>query len=766
MPFATPTILGRPFAVWPATLQVMPEGILDAGFGRFFLGVRLSNGSTQAWPAVEVRISPRGRRILGAAAISIGDGWSTGDAAAVGQTTSTEWIPVPALAVNAFQTVFYKLDATKATVGLHTLELEVRDPTAPATTLKVRAPLLVARTSCHGTQRTFTAASDVGTLSASLSAVTMDQEMFRRVLGRVRAIAGTPAPGVRTPADTERLRLRLRALLCGEEPDVCSVLADLTTSCALPTPAPPGPSPVGGLGALAIYSDQGTVLADRVKIADGSVGSNKNVTVGNDAVINAAISSGQNVVLGDRTIVQGDVTAAGTVQLGAGTQVKGTQREHGPFASMTIPTKTITVGSTVLTVNSNQGTTASPFVINPGNYASITVNSSNVISLSAGLFQTGTFVLNADVTLIINQTSGLVDVRARDNLQFGDRLIVKITQPTSGPVTPQFYSNQSTGEARVGTDIASFLATITVPQGTLHISSRTNMSGSLLAKNVNIDPDAGVARSPADDWLGTGASGIEFLGYPTGFDYAVSYKDGFVGTTGPLAFGLVPWKALLANTMLLFDLGLPGALAADLAAMADKAVIGTVKTSVLNAPTTAPSPAPPSTTAGSVDAAVVAVRGNRSLGFPLFQLLDAQPGEANSVPVNVVGGVISTPGTFMTNAEIDVAIAAAVSSPNGVKVYKVGAGTGVTRGVMQSIAPITPRDDPGGTLQFVNQLIVVKDTTAASGGDFAGPGDSGALWLQVGTNKVVGLTHTVGSNGAAIVSRIQDVINALAIQFA
>src|SRR3954471_19689853 len=279
MPLASPTIIGRPFAVWPATLQVMPEGILDAGFGRFFVGVRLSNGSAQAWPAAEVRISPRGRRVLGTAAIAIGDGWSAGDGAAVGQSASSEWIPVPALAAGAYQVVFFKMDCTRVTVGQHLLELEVRDPTVPATTLKVSAPLLVARTTCHGTQRTFTAASDLGTLSASLSSVTMDQELFRRVLGKVRALAGTAAPGVRTPAETERLRLRLRSLLCGEESDVCDVLADLNTSCALPTVSPPGPPPATGLSALAIFSDQGTTLADRVKIADGTLGSNKNVTV-------------------------------------------------------------------------------------------------------------------------------------------------------------------------------------------------------------------------------------------------------------------------------------------------------------------------------------------------------------------------------------------------------------------------------------------------------------------------------------------------------
>jgi hypothetical protein len=386
--------------------------------------------------------------------------------------------------------------------------------------------------------------------------------------------------------------------------------------------------------------------------------------------------------------------------------------------------------------------------------------------MSAGVYQMASFTINADVTLLINQTNGVVDVRAQSGMSFGDRTIVKITQPASGPIAPQFYSAQTTGEVRVGTDIPSFLAVITVPQATVHISSRTNMSGSLLGKNVNIDPDAGVARVPADDWLGTGSSGLEFLGYPTGFDYSVTYKDSFFGTTGPLAFGRVPWKSLLANAMLLFDLGIPGAVSADLVAMANKAVIGTVKSSVLNAPTTAPSPPPASTVAGSVDAASVAVRGNRSLGFPLFSFLDAQQGEANSAPVGTLGGTISVPGTFMTNADIDAAIAAATSNPNGVKVYKVGAGTGVTRGIMQSIAPVTPRVDTGGTLQFVNQVIIVKDTAAASGGSFAGPGDSGSLWLQVGTNKIVGMTHTVGSSGAAIVSRIQDVINALQIQFA
>ncbi|MFL5306703.1 MAG: polymer-forming cytoskeletal protein [Polyangia bacterium] len=767
MAIAGLTTVGRPFAVWPATLQVMPEGVLDGGMGRFFLGVRISNGGAQAWPATEVRISGRGRRVLAAAGVVVSDGWSAGDAAAVAQTNNGEWVSIPVLAVGAVQMVFFKLDVNKATPGLHQLELELRDPTAPAVTIKTTVALPIAQTTCHGTQRTFTSVCDQGTLTAALSAVTMDQESFRSVLGRARAVARTAAPGTRTPAETERLRLRFRALLCGEESDVCGVMSDITTSCGLPAVSPPGPPPASGSGALAIQSDQASNLGDRDKITDGSVFSNHAVVIGTDAIINGKVTSGGDVTIGDRSRVQGDVNAAGLIRMnpGGGAVITGAQNQHAPFVSMTIPTKTVTPGTTNVTVNSGQGTTANPFVIAPGSYGTITVNSNNVISMAAGVYQIGQLIINADVTLNLSQTSStVVDVRVQTNLSFGDRLVVKLGTSPPGTVA-QFYSNQTT-EIRVGTDIASFPITLTAPQGTIHVFSRTNVMAQLIGKTVTLEPDVGAGRVPVDDWLGTGASGLEFLGYPTGLQFSVAYNGTFFGTTGPQAFGLLSWKALLANAMLLFDLGLPGAVSAELVSTADEAVVGTVKTAVLNAPTTAPGSTPPSTQAGSVDAAVATVRGNRALGSPWLTVLDAVPGEVNATPVNTSGGLITTAGSFLSNAEIDTVIAQGSSAPNNLKVYKSGAGTGVTRGIISGLLPVVARDDETGTLQFINQLLIVPDPAAPpAGGAVAGLGDSGALWIQTSSNRVVGLGHTVGSGGA-IASRFQDVVNALQIQLA
>src|SRR5262245_6453793 len=98
-------LVGRPLAIWPATLQVLPEGVLDAAFGRLFVAARVTNTSAQAWVATEVRISARGTQVLTAAQITVTNGWSGNDAAAVGQSASSEWIPIPALAAGAFHTV-------------------------------------------------------------------------------------------------------------------------------------------------------------------------------------------------------------------------------------------------------------------------------------------------------------------------------------------------------------------------------------------------------------------------------------------------------------------------------------------------------------------------------------------------------------------------------------------------------------------------------------------------------------------------------------
>jgi hypothetical protein len=107
--------------------RIMPEGVLDSGFRRLFVGVRVTNGSAQAWPATEVHISPRGRRILAAAGIAVSDGYPAATRLRSRRQPRASGSCRRARA-RRFQTVFFKMDVSSATPRRHTLELSYAFP--------------------------------------------------------------------------------------------------------------------------------------------------------------------------------------------------------------------------------------------------------------------------------------------------------------------------------------------------------------------------------------------------------------------------------------------------------------------------------------------------------------------------------------------------------------------------------------------------------------------------------------------------------------
>jgi hypothetical protein len=283
------------------------------------------------------------------------------------------------------------------------------------------------------------------------------------------------------------------------------------------------------LGSLSIFSTTATTLADRTRIADGSVGSNGAVTIGNDGIINGNVTAGGDVLIGDRTRIQGDVTAGGLIRRSptGGSIIIGAAKESAPYTPLTIPTITVTPNTNDVTV-ANDATQP----IAPGTYGIVTLRARSKVTLSTGVYQMAQLLVEPDVTLTFNQSAGPVDVRVRDNLSFGDRTIVKLGTTAPGALA-KFYSHQSS-EVRIGTDIVFLPAALSAPNGTLHVFSRTNVVGSLRGKTVIVEPDTGVARVPADDWLGTGASGLEFLGYPIGVAYSSTTTRASSGPPGHL----------------------------------------------------------------------------------------------------------------------------------------------------------------------------------------------------------------------------------------
>ena len=286
---------------------------------------------------------------------------------------------------------------------------------------------------------------------------------------------------------------------------------------------------------------------------------------------------------------------------------------------------------------------------------------------------------------------------------------------------------------------------------------------------------SGDPGGPDDPWTNGKDPGLTFFAWPTVFDYTIEYRPGFQGQYGPIPYEDPWWKVLLLIIAIILSIAAGASSVADLANRSDDVVIGTLARSIMNTLSVAPAADPPSTDPGTIDAAVATLNGNRDLTPAVFSLLDAEGGEFYTAsPINTLGGRVDTPGTTLSNAQIDTIFQNLANNPTdpaaqaAVRAYKTGARSGVGRGVMSSIIPVYTRHDHDGVTRiFVNQIQFRQDTDTTDG--MSCSGDSGSLWFQEGTNAVVALNHGGPSDDSGVRgtgSRIEDVINQINIRFA
>ncbi len=287
--------------------------------------------------------------------------------------------------------------------------------------------------------------------------------------------------------------------------------------------------------------------------------------------------------------------------------------------------------------------------------------------------------------------------------------------------------------------------------------------------------DGGTGRPGGDGpWTGGKDPGLTFFAWPTVVEYGIDYQPPFRGQYGPFPFDDPWWKILLIIIAILLSLAAAVSSVADLANRSDDVVIGTLTRSILNALSAQPAVPPPSTDPGSIDAAVVTLNGNRTLSSAIFTLMDAEAGEFyTAAPIVALGARIDTPGSTLSNANIDAIFQNLAANPGdpaaqaAVRAYKSGARSGLGRAVLAAVVPIAARTDDGVTVYFLNQIRFAQDADTSDSLSCAG--DSGSLWIQEGSNAVIGLNHAGpadDSGGSATACRIEDVMNQLGIRFA
>ncbi|NII55220.1 hypothetical protein [Luteibacter sp. SG786] len=287
---------------------------------------------------------------------------------------------------------------------------------------------------------------------------------------------------------------------------------------------------------------------------------------------------------------------------------------------------------------------------------------------------------------------------------------------------------------------------------------------------------AGDGGCHCEDWTKGCGPDLSFFAWPTVMDYTVAYRAPFAGQYGPIPYDDPWWKVLLAIVAIILSLAAAASAVADLANRADSVVIGTMTRSVLNALDARPSIPPGPNDPGSIDAAVAALNGSRTLSPDVFSFLDAQPGEFyTAMPIVGLGGHFDSPGTVLSNAQINALLQNLHDHPDdpaakdALRVYKSGARSGIGIGALiTNVIPVAPRlNHDGSSIFLLNQLTISQDEDTTDGLSCAG--DSGSLWLQRGTNAIVALNHggpVTDDGSSALACRIEDVMTQLGIRFA
>lgn len=152
----------------------------------------------------------------------------------------------------------------------------------------------------------------------------------------------------------------------------------------------------------------------------------------------------------------------------------------------------------------------------------------------------------------------------------------------------------------------------------------------------------------------------------------------------------------------------------------------------------------------------VLIGGEAAVAQAVFQPTDADgaapvadTGAARTAPDLDVAAVRVGPGVAVLNAIAGLGAvgAAPAEAAPGMRVVKVGATTGLTEGEISDVEN--------------DRLRIVPPPGFPRGYQLSAPGDSGALWLEAGTLKPVGL-HYQGSAGGNVVAYARPLADVLA----
>jgi hypothetical protein len=198
-------------------------------------------------------------------------------------------------------------------------------------------------------------------------------------------------------------------------------------------------------------------------------------SMGAESRLNGDGSVAGNADLRTRATVTGTLRVQGAVIRQPGVSI-GTLINPASVSVPALPTKSFSVGSGTLNINSNT-------TLNPGNFGTVNVNTGTV-TLNPGTYNFASLTVHAGVTLNFSSSSATV-INVQGNLTLN-----QVRYNASNPALISWYSNASITVN--STQTPALPGSLLGPNGQVTIGPRNTINGCVQGRNVSIDADSRV----------------------------------------------------------------------------------------------------------------------------------------------------------------------------------------------------------------------------------------------------------------------------------
>ncbi|KMQ49621.1 RHS repeat-associated core domain protein [Chitinispirillum alkaliphilum] len=256
------------------------------------------------------------------------------------------------------------------------------------------------------------------------------------------------------------------------------------------------------LTSFALFStEQTTIQSQSVFSGFGAVGSNNQVNIQSEVIVEGNVICGGDVHIGALSAIKGNVMLNGELIKDGSSTINGNIITDYNFAGITIPQIEVLPGADSVFVNAEETR-----ILSPGAYSDVFLHSRGNLILSSGTYRFSSLFLHSESGIYLNVNPGEnVEILVSGNLGFHDRSVLNFSNEGYASDVKLYTNSNSMVLIGHETDIEGI---IYAPHAEVLVRSRAKVKGALYAKKIRMEAGVSFEGSVLDPFGDENENGV------------------------------------------------------------------------------------------------------------------------------------------------------------------------------------------------------------------------------------------------------------------